>query len=312
MNTRHLAVGIALGMLGIASQACTLGSDTYITTSTEKSKKDGGADDESSAAAKSASAATGSCGTDDFAKPDLQKLTACGGGKGHCFDKTKTPNAQNFGACPDDASMVCVPDEILKAGGDELKTCTSILGKSACVNVDLVPQFKEDPRAAQALNKDVCDAGQICVPCINPLEGNAPTGFCGPVGVHENACTGGAEADTGAPGTDPAAALPTCCVSGGKPKGVCLNESGIPEDMRDQVKADTCSGGNKCVPQAMVSNKPVKCTAGLLGDGVCMDKCFNDMMSMAGDFGFLGKANCDVNEVCVPCMFAGDITPGCQ
>src|SRR5438105_2786450 len=30
-----------------------------------------------------------SCGTDDFTKPDLSTLTACGNGKGHCFDKTK-------------------------------------------------------------------------------------------------------------------------------------------------------------------------------------------------------------------------------
>src|SRR5207253_6133504 len=104
-------------------------------------------------------------------------------------------------------------------------------------------------------------------------------------------------------GTTPPAALPACCTKKGKSNGVCLQASGIPESRRDQAPQDSCADGLLCVPKAMVEGKPVTCNGGLLGKGVCMDTCFNEMMGFASMIGILGKDLCATTEVCVPCSF---------
>ena len=94
---------------------------------------------------------------------------------------------------------------------------------------------------------------------------------------------------------------------------MCLAETAIPEDQRDSAPEDTCSAGNRCVPKAFVEGKPVKCNSGLLGSGVCLDTCFNEMMGFASMIGILGKDRCGDTEVCVPCTFVSDQgVPGCQ
>ena len=49
------------------------------------------------------------------------------------------------------------------------------------------------------------------------------------------------------------------------------------------------------------------------GDGVCMDRCFDDMMSIAGGIGILGRSSCGATELCIPCDFvSGQGVPGCK
>jgi hypothetical protein len=292
-------------VLGFAAQACTLGSDTYITEKADLSAaKDGGT---STATTTSASAsAGGTCGTDDFAKVDLTKQTACGNGKGHCYDKTKVGGSSNLDPCPD-ASQVCVPDEFLTAGGNKLKSCTTIIPSAgACFTIDAISKIAS--MGGSALGQDVCDPGQKCVPCTDPTNGGAPTGFCDPVGVHTNACSGG-----GAAATTGAAAAPGCCNVGGTSKGTCMASKVVPEGQQDLIGADTCSGDNKCIPNSFIQGKPSTCNAGIMGNGVCMDKCFSNMMSIAGGIGILSKESCADTEVCIPCLFmSGQNVPGCQ
>ena len=300
-------LGLALtSVLFVAgTQGCTLGSDTYITEkSAESTGKDGGGSTATTTSASTTASAT--CGTDDFATVDLTKQTACGNGKGHCYDKTKMAGAANLDACAD-ASQVCVPDEILKAAGQKLKTCKSILGTAgACFSIDAISQVAS--QGGSALGQDACDAGQKCVPCGDPRNNNAPTGFCDAVGAHTNACT--ASAATGDAGAAPAA--PGCCTTGGKSAGVCIASSAVPESQKDSVPTDTCSGDNKCVPAAFVAGTPTRCSA-LLGNGVCMDKCFSNIMSIAGGVGLLEQLNCGATELCIPCLaVSGQGVPGCQ
>jgi hypothetical protein len=107
--------------------------------------------------------------------------------------------------------------------------------------------------------------------------------------------------------------LPKCCSHGAISNGVCISASAIPEDQRDDAMQDTCSAGNKCVPAAFVAGKPVTCSAGILGKGVCMDRCFDDMLGIAGDIGVLTSKGCGATELCVPCSFVEDEgVPGCQ
>lgn len=311
MNTARRS--ILLAVVSLASffplAACTLASPTHITVQPGDEAGDAGKTTKSETLpGQPSGGAAGSCGG-DFTKPDLSKLTPCGDGKGHCFDKAKTPMSDKLVACAN-ANEVCVPDEVLEAAGNTLKSCTFVLGgPGACFTADLVPEIIQ--QGGSQLTQDVCDPDQRCVPCVNPLsKDKEPTPFCQPIGVHEKACSGGASG--GDTGPAPAPAQQPCCTTKGKSNGVCLPDALIPPDRRDQTKQDTCGTGDKCVPAAFVSGKPVKCSAGLLGSGVCMDKCFDDMMSIGADIGFLDGEGCGDTEVCVPCSFAGKGVPGCE
>ena len=316
MNTARRS--ILLAVVSVASfaplAACTLASPTTITVQPGEESADGGKTTKSESLPGQASGgAAGACEGGDFVKPDLSKLIPCGDGKGHCYDKSKTPMSDKLVACAD-ANEVCVPDEVLEAGGSTLQICTFVLGgPGACFTADLVPEIVE--QGGGQLTQDVCAPDQRCVPCVNPLSNEKePTPFCQPIGVHANACSGGVNGagSGGASGSAPAPAQQPCCTTKGKSNGVCLPEHVIPEDRRDQTKQDACGAGDRCVPSAFVSGKPVKCSAGLLGSGVCMDECFDDMMSLGADLGILDGEGCGDTEVCVPCTFAGKDVPGCE
>jgi hypothetical protein len=305
MLTARRVVGLVV--MAVIGSACTLASPTYITTQQGKEPAgDGGKGTTTGSPSGDTTPAT--CKTDDFIKPDLSKLKACADGKGHCYDKTKTAMSSMLVAC-DNAAEVCVPDEMLEAGGAPLKSCKSIIGDGACVTIDVIPRIKEE--GGSALSQDTCDADQKCIPCVDPRNGNAPSGFCEPTGVHENACSAGAPSATGGDG---GAKLPGCCTTNGKSNGVCLPETAIPEKMKDQTIDDTCTTGNKCVPAALVDFKPVKCNGGMiLGKGICVDKCFNNMMAIGDTVGVLGQDVCSETEVCIPCRFLkGTGAPGCE
>jgi len=294
----------------LPTAACTIGSDTYISSSEApgvETDDAGPVTTKGGPATPSAGGAAATCSTNDFVKPDLGKLTACGEGKGHCFAKNKVSIGDQLTACPN-AAEVCVPDEILTAGGQPLKACTSIIGAGGCVTASLIPEIVK--QGGSALKPDVCSATQLCVPCIDPTHNGAPTPFCQPIGVHEKECS--AAADPAADGGAKTAAAP-CCTSNGKSNGVCIVEAAVPEAQRSQTKQDACATGNKCVPAAFVAGAPVKCAAGLLGAGVCMDKCFNDMLSLAGGIGVLSSTGCGTTELCIPCnLVSGRGVPGCQ
>ena len=229
--------------------------------------------------------------TGNFAKPDLAALEPCGDGKGHCYDAAHTPSADKLVACPD-ATKVCVPDEILEAGGGKLKSCTSIIGPGGCVTATLIPEIIK--QGGSALKPDVCAATQLCVPCIDPTHGNAPTPFCQAIGVNEGTCSHGA-------GTR----APSCCHSA----GICMTRDGVPEDSRDDLSRDTCPVNNLCAPAAMVSGDPRKCS--LFGlSGVCLDVCFAKMLSTTTQ---VTRSGCGPTELCMPCLIGkGQGMPGCS
>ena len=312
MSRHAFSAFSAVVVLGALGQACTLASPTYITTHESQAQADAGAGASSttlSSGAAPAGGAASTCAGSDFVKPDLTKLTACGNGLGHCYDKTKVPMSDQLTACPN-AAEVCVPNEVLQAGGGKLQSCTSIIGPGGCVQPKLIPAL--EAQGAGVLKPDVCTGGQLCVPCNDPTHGNAPTPFCSPIGVHDAACSGGASpAPSG--GSTPPAPQQACCTTGGVSNGVCIAESAVPASSRDQVTQDSCSAGNACVPKSMVSNNPQVCNTSAGARGVCMDMCFNSMLSIAGGPGVFSRDWCGPTEVCLPCSFvAGKGVPGCQ
>lgn len=306
MKKAYVVTGTIIVLSAIGTQACTLGSDTYITAEADDTstgeKKDAGAKTDASVTPTSPPAAGSSC-SGSFEKPDIAKLTACGNGKGHCYDKAKTPSAAMLGPCSD-ASQVCVPDEVLGAAGNTLKQCESGVGSGGgCITMALIPAMEADPRAKAFLKQSTCDSGQVCAPCINPEANNAPTGFCEAAGVYGECSSGGAAPPPPTPDAGASKPMPACCSHGNTSNGVCIGESVIPEAQRSEAPQDSCSSGNKCVPKDMFEGKPVLCNSGLLGKGICLDTCFNEMMGFASMIGIFGKDRCEDTEVCVPCTF---------
>jgi hypothetical protein len=222
-----------------------------------------------------------------------------------------------FGQLTCTADQLCVPDEILSANGTKLATCQeSLLGSAgACINLGLMPAA--EAQGGSALKADGCTGGLICVPCVDPTHGNAPTGICDPVGVTATDCTSGAAA-TGTAATAPAAA--GCCTTNGVSNGQCLPASAIPSSASSMTMQDSCAAGNVCAPASFVTGKPKTCDGGFLalgGTSVCLDTCFASGVEGSLENMALSQDACGATELCVPCnlikLGAGDTpVPGCS
>jgi hypothetical protein len=282
-------MNVAARVLGSATLcaslwACTFGSPIYKTYNEAP-----GADE----------VVTGTVCDSPTVAADLGTLTACGGGHGHCYDKTRVPGV---GTLPTDgcdaAKEVCVPDKILTANGSKLKSCASLIGPGACVSTIVV----EINQNKGALGSEGCDPDEACVPCVDPQHDNAPTPFCldEGIGVHEAACVT-------TDGTQKAAQK--CCLNHeAKPVGVCIQKDGVPEGQRGSVSQDLCKSADEaCVPEALTRGEFVKCSAGY--SGVCVDPCFVGLTNSK----LLLTGGCKDGTVCVPCLFGkGQGLPGCQ
>ena len=268
MLVRRVLVAL---VVGLPLSACAIAEDRYESVVEPLQKVD----------------PTVTCST-PFAKPDLATLKPCGEGRGHCFPKNKSP-VQSLPACEGDD--ICVPDNLLEANGGKLKSCTFFLnGKPGVCMSTLV---KDIAAHLNEMLPDVCDAAtERCAPCIDPRDGK-DTKICEAIGVHEGACTGGV-----------ATRAPTCCHGA----GVCMNETGVPEDKREDLSRDTCMAGKLCAPAAMVSGNPDHCK--VLGvPGVCLDVCFARMLSPAAT---VVRGQCRPTELCMPCLIGkGQGMPGC-
>jgi hypothetical protein len=230
-----------------------------------------------------------------FKAVELSSLEECGDGKGkgHCYEAKKFALSGGLAPCMKSGD-VCVPDEMLKAGGGKLNPCHSIIGDGACVQAGLFPEL--DRRGKGILQRDSCDEGFTCAPCKNPEANNAPTGYCEPIGVHEEACVGG----KGQP-------VETCCHFA----GVCLAPDGVPADKRDYLEADSCTDGKLCAPATVADGAPVKCTGPAGLEGVCLDVCFSRIL--VSTEGVLGGGGCRASEVCLPCALGkSQGLPGCD
>jgi hypothetical protein len=198
----------------------------------------------------------------------------------------------------------CAPDKSIAAGGQYLpKTCSAIAGaEGRCLNASL------PPIAAQAamLQKDVCDAGELCAPCFSPLDGKS-TGACSSVSC--DAPKQAAKTFTG------------CCTEQGTTRAKCVPTSLVPQAEQANLDDDngTCQkGAELCVPNEMLQPgfKGPACNGSTLlgGDytGVCLSDCLH--------FGFLqslgiSQGSCQDHFECAPCTnpLTGQPTgaPGC-
>lgn len=235
---------------------------------------------------------------------------ACGGA--HCVPAEKVPAVSQpyFAAC---GGGYCIPDPLIVSGGARPKSCTSLGGsKGVCLST-CVPQVAEH---ASMLDKDACDQGELCAPCIDPKTGKS-TGACR-IGEDEAVECPGAPAATppddgpaqklACPYTGPdvvdPAKLPACGPSGSQAH--CLPAKEV--DAALQSKLATCTGGF-CVPDKLIRTAgnfiPKTCTAVNGNEGRCLAKVLPAVTSQPA---MPSTTECDASEACVPCLSPVDGT----
>jgi hypothetical protein len=106
-------------------------------------------------------------------------VTCCDVGPAHCVPKAQVVDrlADQLTACGDPLT-VCMPDAIIRDGAFYRPgSCTSSLGNviGACISRCIA--LIRDNAQSVFLQQDDCGAGDLCVPCVNPLN-NVPTGAC--------------------------------------------------------------------------------------------------------------------------------------
>lgn len=221
--------------------------------------------------------------------------------------------------CGDDG--LCIPEPMFDLKGVMgLRPCSAVAGiEGACVS-RCVPKVAE---SAALLSQDVCEDGDLCVPCVSPLDGQ-DTGVCG---VFD--CNNPKTDTTSEPEVEPTpeptpgftceeppqvplldpSVFPLCC-DGAR----CIPEGLVPEDLQDNL--DPCDevGGSLCVPEPFIAwgdfYQPQHCELGDGSAGRCMSTCLPKVAERADQ---LPQAGCPDNELCSPCcdFYTGETTGSC-
>jgi hypothetical protein len=127
--------------------------------------------------------ATGAC-TLSCDMPQEPPLTfdPCCSDLGSCVPSSLVPSAFH-GALEDipgcESEALCVPNKFIEDTGYQPPSCDAeadgtSLGDGACLPLCLALAGDDD---AGDLEQDVCDEGEVCVPCVDPVSGE-PTGAC--------------------------------------------------------------------------------------------------------------------------------------
>lgn len=322
MHSRMFAV--VAGLAG-AVGACSLGEENVVNVReiAQTEALDAGA--ATQVKPSGVSTTSSSCTGSRFTKPDLSRLKACKTG-GHCYASSAVPAKIQSALIPcDSPGESCVPDEILLAGGDKIRQCTQpdnlksyVGGGGGCVTLALLPELEQ--KAGAALKQQECNEGQVCVPCTDPRD-KSDTPFCQPTGVLDDTCSTSATGDGGSP-VPQSASPPTeqpCCTTDGESRGVCTSDAILPEGDKDAMPQDVCAKGKVCMPAAMLKGDGKPCDSGIIGGpGVCLGRCFNNLLKIGGLLQLLKADVCDEAELCVPCgvlksqMPEGVPVPGCK
>jgi hypothetical protein len=237
---------------------------------------------------------------------DIASLEACECAGSHCVGKDKISESfsKQLDVCDEG---VCVPDSVIKAAGAAPKTCKSVAGEGRCMST-CVPAIGKKKDVLDRGEGDVCEADELCVPCLNPLEGNKPTGVC-EIGKTRKCAkkTPSSSGSTSSEGKScPHAGKPIdvssfpACGTGGR----CVPEGAVSEAQRP--KLEECDGG-LCAPEKSVANAgnylPPTCTSVGGAEGRCLSTVIKDIAAKKGQ---LPQSTCEANELCAPCFNPSD------
>lgn len=256
------------------------------------------------------------------ALPEASSGTACeckDGGSARCVPTESIPAnfSKQLGTCD---QGVCVPDSILKSAGAAPKTCKSIVGEGRCMSL-CIPAVAAKKDVLDRGEGDICESDELCVPCLNPLEGNKPTGVCdigkssstpststtkkcGPKKPKTSNSTGAGDASGASEcpykGTPIDVSKFETCGDGGR----CVPPNLVPEAQKSRLSA--CDAG-LCAPEKSVANAgkylPKTCESVGGAEGRCLSTVIKDV---AAKKGLLQQGTCDANELCAPCFSPTD------
>jgi hypothetical protein len=134
----------------------------------------------------------------------------------------------------------------------------------------------------------VCDTGELCVPCYDPLSGES---------------TGSCELEGDEPVEEPPYTFPTCCDDGmNNDLGTCVPGELVSSAERALLGADSCTElGFLCAPTPLANGTyvPESCDSWLGAEGRCLPACLPDVAAQADR---LKRATCGQGELCVPCF----------
>jgi hypothetical protein len=201
-----------------------------------------------------------------------------------------------------------MPDPIIRAGGNYMPPpCVSSVksAQGVCLS-QCIPLVANNPQTA-VLGQDGCGDGELCVPCVNPLNGT-PTGACAIVdlicGIDAGAQDAGPQMCpyTGPPIIDPTT-LPACSPSCGGAH--CLPATLVPTSQQSLLDSCTAANGmpGLCAPDPLIASGgnfvPKTCTSVAGSEGRCLSTC---LPSIAQEASVLPQDVCAAGEKCAPCF----------
>ena len=213
----------------------------------------------------------------------------------HCVPKGLVPpEVQAY--LPDcNADMACVPDPFIETNGNFLlESCTAVLGLEGRCLSGCIPMVAE---SASYLEQGTCAAGELCVPCFDPIDGQDTT-------VCHFTCDPGPSQ----PAPDP---FPACCPAG---NGTCVPKDMVPPESVGSLAQDSCPDASlACVPNEMLdptfSAEPCipDIILQMLGidDGGCLPDCVDAVKN-------IGQGSCPAGYRCAPCDVFGEPTGACN
>lgn len=248
---------------------------------------------------------------------DPNKLPKCAcakGGAARCVPKDKIPSslATQLEQCNEGGAGACVPDALVNSGGAAPPTCQSSFGEGRCMNL-CVPEVAAKASLLTRGNANECGSDERCVPCLNPLKNNEPTGVC-EIGKQQDSseCTqqeqkapgangggGAAPANFACPYTGPAIVdvktFPSCG-DGAR----CVPDNLVPATSGAQLAK--CATG-LCAPEKSIAAGgqylPKTCKSVAGSEGRCLNIA---IVAVASQKASLPQDVCDANERCTPCF----------
>jgi hypothetical protein len=236
---------------------------------------------------------------------------ATAGGAARCVPKAKVPAnvSAQLETCNEGGAGVCVPDPLVKSGGQAPPTCKSPFGEGRCMSV-CVPEVAKNEALLGRGEGDTCAEDERCAPCLNPLKNNAPTGVC-EIGKAAPKCEDAKTGGTAAPGSSaPAVACPYTgppivdvskfaaadCGDGMR----CVPSALVPASSAAMLKA--CATG-LCAPEKSIAAGgqyvPATCKALAGAEGRCLNRNIPQVDAQKAQ---LTKDVCDASELCTPCF----------
>jgi len=301
---RNKRIIAGMGIFGFLAVACA--QETAMPPAPEKDTLGTQSDDDEEGCSSSSE--------EGLKAQDPTKLEKCAcedGGEARCLPKTNIPAsfAAKLEGC-DDGAGLCVPDKLVKSGGEAPKTCASIVGDGRCMSL-CVPEVAAKKNVLNRGKSNECDASELCVPCNNPLEGNKPTGVC-EIGKKKKSsnCKSKTTPSTGS-STGGDDSIGSSCPYTGTPidvsgfdkcgeGGRCVPVEAVSEAQRSKLSA--CAKG-LCAPEKSVAAKgghlPATCRSVAGAEGRCLSKVIKDIADKAAT---LPRSSCDANELCAPCF----------